>query len=328
MIVEKLAQKTEKFCVVILGTEKNAGKTTVLSRLAEQSDERLALTSIGRDGESVDVVYGTEKPKIAVKKGTLVATAAGLLKECSLSKRILFMTGINTPLGEVVIFSAEDEGYVQLSGPSIVSQLVEIKRLFKQMGAQKMYVDGALGRKTFSACALADEAVLVSGASTYPDCETAAEETAFIAETFFYPRYEGGDFPSSGIAAIKNGERICLDDLSQIGTEEFYDEILLSGALTDGIIKRLSAVKFSSLVVADQGKITASRQNTQNFLRAGKKIYLLNAPDLVAICTNPFSVKGFSYDAQRYVDEVAKRVSVPVFDIVGEIYSPPKGDRK
>lgn len=35
----------------------------------------LGLTSIGRDGESTDVVTGTEKPGIFVREGTLIATA-------------------------------------------------------------------------------------------------------------------------------------------------------------------------------------------------------------------------------------------------------------
>ena len=33
----------------------------------------LGLTSIGRDGESTDVVTGTEKPSIFVPAGTLIA---------------------------------------------------------------------------------------------------------------------------------------------------------------------------------------------------------------------------------------------------------------
>ena len=51
----------------IVGMAKNAGKTTAMNFLIEEAmDEGVALgiTSIGRDGESQDLVTGTEKPKI------------------------------------------------------------------------------------------------------------------------------------------------------------------------------------------------------------------------------------------------------------------------
>ena len=52
----------------IVGMCKNAGKTTMLNWLLAHTGRRqiLGLTSIGRDGESTDVVTGTEKPSIFV----------------------------------------------------------------------------------------------------------------------------------------------------------------------------------------------------------------------------------------------------------------------
>jgi len=62
----------------IVGMCKNAGKTTVLNWILSevQRGKCMALTSIGRDGESTDVVTGTEKPSIFVPSGTLIATPA------------------------------------------------------------------------------------------------------------------------------------------------------------------------------------------------------------------------------------------------------------
>ena len=61
----------------------------------------LGLTSIGRDGESTDIVTGTEKPGIFVREGTLIATAKDMLRLGDITKEILMTTGIPTPLGEV-----------------------------------------------------------------------------------------------------------------------------------------------------------------------------------------------------------------------------------
>ena len=134
----------------IVGMCKNAGKTTMLNWMLhhDRLQGTLGLTSIGRDGESTDVVTGTEKPGIFVREGTLIATAKDMLRLGDTTLEIMETTGIPTPLGEVVIFRARSDGNVQLAGPSITTQLKEVSRLFFEMGADKSIIDGALGRKS------------------------------------------------------------------------------------------------------------------------------------------------------------------------------------
>ena len=109
----------------IVGMCKNAGKTTMLNWMLhhDRLQGTLGLTSIGRDGESTDVVTGTEKPGIFVREGTLIATAKDMLRLGDTTLEIMETTGIPTPLGEVVIFRARSDGNVQLAGPSITTQL-------------------------------------------------------------------------------------------------------------------------------------------------------------------------------------------------------------
>lgn len=120
----------------IVGMCKNAGKTTMLNWMLHHDRLRgtLGLTSIGRDGESTDVVTGTEKPGIFVREGTLIATARDMLRLGDVTTEILATTGIPTPLGEVVILRARSAGNVQLAGPSITSQLREVSRMFLSWG--------------------------------------------------------------------------------------------------------------------------------------------------------------------------------------------------
>ena len=107
--------------VSIIGMCKNAGKTTVLNRIIREMADSgctLGLTSIGRDGESKDLVTGTQKPGIYVREGTLVATASELiLRHCDVTREMLAATGISTPMGDVVILRARSDGNIQLAGP-------------------------------------------------------------------------------------------------------------------------------------------------------------------------------------------------------------------
>ncbi len=142
---ELLRRLNETKTMSIVGMCKNAGKTTMLNWMLTGGHLQgtLGLTSIGRDGESTDVVTGTEKPGIFVKEGTLIATAKDMLRLGDVTKEILMTTGIPTPLGEVVILRARSAGYVQLAGPSITTQLKSVSQSFFELGADRSIIDGA-----------------------------------------------------------------------------------------------------------------------------------------------------------------------------------------
>ena len=169
---ELLRRLNETKTMSIVGMCKNAGKTTMLNWLLTSDHLRgtLGLTSIGRDGESTDVVTGTEKPGIFVKEGTLIATAKDMLRLGDVTKEILMTTGIPTPLGEVVILRARSAGYVQLAGPSITTQLKSVSQSFFELGADRSIIDGALGRKSLGARAVAEGVILCTGASYHMSC--------------------------------------------------------------------------------------------------------------------------------------------------------------
>ena len=99
--------------VTVIGLCKNAGKTTAMRRLmAELGEECLGLTSVGRDGECTDLVTGTEKPDLYLKKGDLFATARGMLTLCDATLEVVDLTDVMTPLGPVAVFRTLSDGYV------------------------------------------------------------------------------------------------------------------------------------------------------------------------------------------------------------------------
>lgn len=204
----------------IVGMCKNAGKTTMLNWMLhhDRLQGTLGLTSIGRDGESTDVVTGTEKPGIFVREGTLIATARDMLRLGDVTTEILETTGIPTPLGEVVILRARSAGNVQLAGPSITSQLREVSRMFFDLGADKSIIDGALGRKSLGARAVAEGVVLCTGASYHMSMEKVVADTANIYRIMNLPK--AATLPPEA----EDGLEKCLKE---------HGEALAPGALTD-----------------------------------------------------------------------------------------------
>ena len=95
----------------IVGMAKNAGKTTALNYLIEEAmDDGIALgiTSTGRDGEMEDLVTGTEKPRVYLDEGTLVAVPAQLYELADAGLEVLKKTPYSTAIGTLLICRVMD----------------------------------------------------------------------------------------------------------------------------------------------------------------------------------------------------------------------------
>lgn len=319
----------------VIGMCKNAGKTTVFNALVReltQSGVALGLTSIGRDGESEDVVTRTHKPGIYIYENTLVATAENLLKRCDITREILQATPYNTALGRVVLVRARSDGSVQLAGPSISAQMRALKEEFYAFGAELVLIDGAVSRKSFSAPAVSDAAILCTGASYHANMETTIEDTVHAARLLTLPVqtawtdgaleaavYKAAFLRADGsVYALKENEPLA-DALKR---ERSVKYVFLKGAATDSLLKpvldagrALAGVEFT---VEDGTKLLLSRPVMERLTARGASVTVREGMRLLAVTVNPVSAYGGHYDALSFAARMRERVSVPVFDVGGE----------
>lgn len=312
------------YSISIIGMSKNSGKTTVLNRLVQEFSALklvLGLTSVGRDGESVDLVTVTPKPEIFAPKGTLVAAAKGLMRFSTTTNEILSATGISTPLGEVVVFRALSSGFVQIAGPSVTEQISLITGLFGQFGADKAIIDGAISRRSLSSAAVSQATVLSAGASYSPDMSEVARDTAFAAKMLTLPK-SGLIFP----APLR--KYIILAEGEFVHTDENYwaffagkkpGAVYFAGGLTDNLLKPLisknidiSGVEFA---VFDGSRIFLTKKIYQQLLSKGAVLKVTHEVNLVAVTVNPVSAYGYAFDPVEFKNTVRELVNVPVIDV-------------
>ena len=293
----------------IVGMCKNAGKTTVLNWLLRQMRDRvLGLTSIGRDGESTDVVTGTEKPGIFVPEGTLIATAKDMLKLCDVTQEILVTTGIPTPVGEVVIVRAKSAGWVQLAGPSITTQLQTVSRTFFELGAEKTLIDGALGRKSLGARSVADGVILCTGASYHMRMEKVVEDTVNLYRIMNLKKAE--TLPEASDAPL-------ADMLKTRG------EAMVGGALTDSMLLPLlksGVLKDVRIVVKDPSKVLLSTDTLEKLRARSVSLETVDAAKTLCITINPVSAYGWRFDRDAFWKAMSEAVDVPVLDVKEEFH--------
>lgn len=279
--------------ISIIGMGKNAGKTTVLNRLISLHGGKqppLGLTSIGRDGEATDVVTGTPKPGIWVQAGTLVATAADMLRLGDVTKEILQTTGIHTPLGEVVLFRALSDGYVQLAGPSMGEQMQVVVAMLRGHGAGTVLVDGAISRKSLAAPAITEATILCSGASYSPNMQTVIRDTAYTCSLLTLP-------VSAGVHERRH---------------------VLEGAATEASLKKYNLQKGDEVMVLDASRILLPEQAFLRMQAQGITFTVQQPCALCCVCINPYATNGPGFDGALFLREMAAAVPVPVINVQEE----------
>lgn len=313
----------------VIGMCKNAGKTTVLNSVISECGERgetLGLTSIGRDGERSDLVTNTKKPEIFVKEGAVIATAEGLVPFCDASREILEKTGIPTPMGEIIIFRARSDGFVQLGGASTTEQQKLLRDALFGFGCTRVLIDGAISRKSLGNPALADGVILASGASYDPDMEKTAADTAYIASLFSLK--EAGVSFSGGarFEAVTESGRYRADELSGL-SEQFKkgaDVLLINGAVTDMTAKELldnaKLLKNTRIAAMDASRLLLKKESYDKITRFTRGFSVVKGTRLLAVTVNAFSAYGLHFDAAGFIERVRtllkeNGLSVPVLDV-------------
>lgn len=311
---------------VMLGMCKNAGKTTALCRLIReyaQQGESCALTSIGRDGESRDLVTGTDKPPIYMFEGMLAATAEQLLPLCDVSREVLATTGLFTSLGEVVIFRARSDGFVQLAGPGIVEQLTPLREALVSFGASAVLIDGALSRKSPASCAADGVCVLSTGASLSRDIDRVVAETAFAARLLSLPE-KGAPCGELGRVTLFRSDGSCEGGtgISELRRGEGENTLIISGALTEAQARSLlrdgTKKEGLTLLVRDGSCLILQRETFEALCARGVMFAVRSRSHLAAVTVNSVSAGGWRFDAREFYDKMSAAVDVPVVDVMAQ----------
>lgn len=139
--------------VFITGSDKNAGKTTLLNYALAcvRPAGRTGYLSAGIDGERQDMITGSPKPPVLAERGDLFITSESALAGAGASCEILQVYPFRTAIGRPVLARALRGGRIEISGPENNLQLGGMIGDLRARGAFTVLVDGAADRITQAA---------------------------------------------------------------------------------------------------------------------------------------------------------------------------------
>lgn len=321
--------------VSVVGMEKNTGKTECLNYIIKNlplEGLTVAVTSIGVDGETTDIVTGTHKPEIFLREGMMFSTSEKHYRQRHILSELLDVDDESTALGRVVTARALDYGKIMLSGPSTGKGLARWIGRMHSFGAGLTLIDGAISRLSSASPAISEAMVLSTGAALSANLNELVRKTVHTVSIILSDKYEGKcadrlQDVETGLWTIDadgNAEQIeetaSALSLSQVKTSlaAGHNGIFVAGAVTDRIVDRLvsdGAKDGFAIVAKDFTKVFISPEKMLLMKRLGLKLEMLASVRLLAVCINPVSPNGMSLDPDRLRGRMEEVLPVPVYDL-------------
>ncbi|MBL8375112.1 MAG: hypothetical protein JNL91_11150 [Candidatus Accumulibacter sp.] len=322
--------------LAVMGMTKNTGKTVALNHLlacAAEVGVAIGVTSIGRDGENRDQVFFFPKPPVRVWSGSIIATARDTLLRAKVRWKLLAATGLDSPMGEIVIVRALDHGEMEIAGASRSSDQQKIIAQLRQCGCALIILDGALGRSQHASPAIADGIILATGAAIGGGVQDVIRKTRERLATLNIPQAAPeilarcqAVFESGGVGIWdRSGGPLFLADIATLNAGstlvEFADRelgaIAVSGAVgkalwltVDALLARHPGL---TLVVADGTKLFIEHADVQRFRQQGGSLLACRRIHIAGITLNPCSPHGHHLVAQELLG--AARLAFPEYEV-------------
>ncbi|HVI39102.1 MAG TPA: hypothetical protein VM577_00445 [Anaerovoracaceae bacterium] len=334
-LLSQLKQKYKTLSIV--GMAKNAGKTTALNYLIEEAMDDgvvLGITSTGRDGESTDLVTGTDKPRVFLDAGTIVSVPVKLYELADAGLEILCMTNYSTALGQIMLCRVAESGYVQIAGPVNTKDHKKMCREMLAYGAEIVLIDGAIDRKSIAAPDTSDAIILSTGAVLSRSIKKVVEETVHILELYQLPVLPDGKARDiilsrqdmGKIMLIKGNDIKILDLKTGLSAGKFLDEaideetdyIYIPGAMTNSVISDIHPAKIKKVefILKDPTKIFIEAIPWQQLRKKGFTVKVLENIKVAALTVNPHAPAGYSFEHEALLKAMRSAVDgIPVIDV-------------
>lgn len=327
--------------VSIIGMSKNSGKTVALNHLLGQAYEEglnIGITSIGRDGESIDIVTETEKPPIYVEEGTYIATATSMLSLGDANIEIIKVTEYRSPVGEIIIGRVRDGGYVQIAGPQRLSEIKAVSDIMLDLGAKFIIIDGALDRLSQAAPTISEATILSTGAVLSRDMNKVIEETIHVVNILGLPVVEDHNIREITRNLIEKDQIGIIDDDNKVhiipiktalgsghimgdNLRENSKYLVIPGSLVKNTLEDLTKTtrRYADIeiIIKDGTKVFITPRDWLGFKRKGIRIKVLDRINLIGITLNPYSPDGYYFEPTEFLEKMRTYIKqIPVMDLI------------
>jgi len=280
------------------------------------------------DGEAFDNVTLMPKPRIKALPGFLVATAEKCLDVSLATYELLERTKFRTPLGNICIIRIIDAGNVLIAGPSKINEMDAVVKKMQGLGAERVFIDGAFSRG--SPARLATATILVIGANRSPIMETVLKDAEASVLKLSLKRV------SKKLEYLARQDLItAVDDSGNLhhfeGDSTIVEPEKVFAWIQDSwrylYVPNAVGCTFLKLMAKDRRKQYSLIMNDPSSLQIGDsldkligrltdRLMVLRPVNLIAVCVNPTSPRGYAFDEAIFRKELGIRLNLEVTNVM------------
>jgi hypothetical protein len=157
-----LGSEHQNRMIAIIGISKNAGKTTLLNWLLQETEQHLiGVITTGRDGEDIDLVTHESKPKVSLRANTVFSTFAEEIEKHAPNLEVLEKLSYIAGGRHLWLVKTTSHLLAEIVGPATAEAQAQLANHILSLGAKQVFIDGSIDRKAISLQENVDALVLV-----------------------------------------------------------------------------------------------------------------------------------------------------------------------
>lgn len=265
----------------------------------------------------------------------LVATALNCLENATCEYVVHERTKINTPLGSIAIAEITKQGEVLVAGPSTNTEMKHVVKLLEKYSVKRIFIDGALFRKSIASSFLSDAIIVSTGASYHQSIDKVICDTKVFIDQLQLKKYiptknsSVRTYENTMYYNENNNEKHIITE-SLLHNEEIlykhigkFDSLYLKGAFTDRIFQILvnKRNEFNKLkiIVNDPTNILIKPSNFLKLTKIGVEVEVLNQIEILFITYNPCSPFGYNFDNESFREELKQKINYDVINVLTDL---------
>ena len=269
-----------------------------------------------------------KKPKIYCKKGYIIATAKETLKEFTSEYKVLKKTNISTSIGNIIIVEITKAGNALIGGPSSTLSMKKTIEILNKYRVNKIFIDGAFFRH--SLVKISEATIYVVGANLTKNLDKIIQNAKNTVRKFKLKTINSDIINKLNLgnicmindknAVIDTGLNTLLGNENRIfetafkGAKYLYIPTSLTNDFLDVLIRNRLKIKFD-IILNSPVNIQLDSNNLNNLFKLKNNLFVINKINLVAVCINPYSPRGYEFKNDEFKERLEKELNISVFNV-------------
>ena len=235
-----------------------------------------------------------------------------------------------------MIIEAITEGLALVAGPSTINEMKQLIDKLEKYKVSKIFIDGALFRKSIASFKIADAAILSTGASYSKNINKVVEDTSLLLEELMLEKVDANiydiliDEENSLImdsqfnkTIIKLDTLLSNEETVKVHLNKDSKYLYLDGALSNKLIQVIIDKRFELkdlvIIVKDATHIIVDTEYLEKLKLTNTKLLVMNKINMLLLTYNPHSSLGYDFDNGEFEELLHKKIELPIINVLKDL---------